>query len=347
MQGAFYKWPTFGSATAYSLVVMAIAAAIIILVITYFHRKRLRAESAWLALGHYAHKQGLKRDQLKILGVFFQELTATEKNEISFNHNLFANKLYSFLRNHPMVNAHDRVEIFDKLLPDAAAKIDVRSPDDLKQGELCSLDIGRRTYLGRVAKIKTPQILVSVNTGFSAADIQHQPCNIYVYRNNLGGFLLYCRVLKVSPEAIIVEYEEKIEFKGEQHLMTLMNLPVILKPWPPPEIDISPPQAEPGKTPATSAKPEFYQCETDRISDRAILLRFMSAYNGVQVMRQELWEAELDLPDGYQFKCRGRLIQSMTTPGFYILKFTDADEAARSRLFHFISQNSPSREMIS
>lgn len=101
----------------------------------------------------------------------------------------------------------------------------------------------------------------------------------------------------------------------------------------------------PGKS-EPRGRPEPFGGMTERVSDRAVLLRPDNNLQLVFLKLQEIWEIRFQLPDGYLVICRGRILRSAQFSGLLIFKFIDTSEEDRRELLHFILNNEGVREQI-
>lgn len=280
------------------------------------------------------HRDLTKR-QLAAANDFFTHLKESEQNEILLSQKALAHYLHQYLRVHEQLSANDRVEIFDKILPGMTSQIEVKSVEDLRPGEPCAIDIDGKSHLATILKTKNDQILVSLT---DRVLLPLGPAKLYAYRPHLGGFLLAGDVKKVNGLSAIFQHGGPIEFKGDQHLMSVINVAVKLERWPKPEMEVEP-ATEPDGQPAA---PEAYYAETERISDRALAIRFLEQPPPWILRKQEFWEMTLELPES-PLVCRVR-VNPYKPPEFFLVRPVDMDAASRNRLFAFISHNKPMRE---
>lgn len=300
---------------------------------------RLRKKHQRDALSNHFMQVLMRRDltklQLKIANDFFASLTVPQQGEIFLSQKLFAQHLHSYLQTHPSASAHDRTEIFDKMLPNAVAQIEIKTVADLRVGELCAIDMPTRSALATVLKIKENMLLVSSNEPLETtvgAKIQ-----LYAYRPHLGGFLLAGEVLKTDARSLVFRHSGAIEFRGDQHLMCLASLAFKIERWPHPDADVDAPAPSDKERELTA-----FHGLTEKISDRTLVVRFSITPPEWVLKRQDFWEMTLDLPEK-PLVCRIRILPDKTHQT-WLMRLVDLDHAERSRLYKFISANNPVRE---
>lgn len=277
--------------------------------------------------------RNLTKKQYRAVNQFFHDLKESQQNEILLSQKALAHHLHQFLRVNEQIPANDRVEIFDKILPGMTSQIEVKTVDDLRTGEPCAVDIDHTSHLATILKTKDEQVLISLTEKIV---LPLGPARLYAYRPNLGGFLLTGAISKVNGMSAIFKHEGPIEFRGDQHLMSIVNLALKVEPWPKPEVEAD---LEPGEVPAETP---YLLAETERLSDRALAIRFLESPPELILKRQEFWEMTLELP-GEPLVCRVR-ITAYKPPEFWLVRPVDLDDLGRRRLYKFISENKPVRE---
>lgn len=279
-------------------------------------------------------QRNLTKRQYKAVNAFFNNLKESQQNEILLSPKSLAHYLHEYLNRETDLPANDRVEIFDKILPGMTAQIEIKSVDDLRAGELCAIDVAGTSYLANIIKTKNNQVLVSTN---EKSTLPISPARLYAYRPKLGGFLLDGKIVKASGMSAIFEHTGPIEFRGDQHLMAIIQLPLKLERWPKEELEIT----EKEETPEESKEPDCYYAVTEKISDRALSIKFNETPSPWLLRKQEYWEMTLELPEA-PLVCRVRVTNYK--PPLFLIRPVDLDAALRQRLYKFIAQNKPVRE---
>lgn len=277
--------------------------------------------------------RNLTKRQYKAVNEFFHDLKEAQQNEILMSQKALAHYLHQYLRLHEKIPTNDRVEIFDKVLPGLTAQIEIKTIDDLRAGEPCAIDIAETSHLATILRTKENQVLVSLTEKIV---LPTGAAKMYAYRPHLGGFLLTGEITKVTGMSAIFRHDGPIEFRGDQHLMSIVNLAAKFEPWPKPEVQT---ELEANEEPEET---QYLLAETERLSDRALAIRFLEAPPQLVLKRQEYWEMTLELPSE-PLVCRVR-ITPYKPPEFYLARPVDLDEAGRRRLYKFISENKPVRE---
>lgn len=278
-------------------------------------------------------RRALTRTQLAAMQDFFHRLHEVEQNEIMLSQKSLEHHLHQYLERHPELSATDRVEIFDKLLAGTTSQIEIKSVSDLRIGELCALDAGKTSWLTTMMKTKDDQVLL---TSYDKAPIPLGAGHIYAYRPGLGGFLLSGEITKVKDHSVIFRHNGHTDFRGDQHLMTSVAIAVKIERWPHPELGI-----ESEKT-GESAGIENFTGLTDKISDRALTVRFTPSPPDWMLARQDFWEMTLDMPEK-PIICRVKVARYQKTD-LHFLRPIDLESAERNRLYKFIAAHNPVRE---
>ena len=277
--------------------------------------------------------RGLTKAQHALAQQFFQELKPAEQDEALSSQRALARRLQNYLASHAGITGNDRVEIFDKILPGATSRIEIKDTADLREGEMCAVDIGKKSHLATVMKKKDDQVLLTL---FDKVALAPGEAHIYAYRPQLGGYLIPGSILKVNGLSVVFKHEGAIEFRGDQHLMTVVPLGFSVTAWPHPELDVTEPKEGEARPIA-----EIFSGTTERTSDRAISVRFANEPPPWVMKRQEFWELSLGLPEK-PLECRVRITDYRA--GMWLLRPVDLDGAERQRLYRFIAEHEPVRE---
>lgn len=323
----------FDSYSLWYLVYFLLAAVLGLLFLQWRLRRKHASEALSNRFMQIVLNRGLTKSQHQLTLQFFAGLKAVEQEEVLSSQRSFARRLQHYLAAHPNITGNDRVEIFDKVLPGATSRIEVKEVADLREGELCAVDINKKSYLATIMKKKDNQVLLTL---IDRVALNPAVAQLYAYRPQLGGYLIPGSILKVNGLSIIFKHEGQIEFRGDQHLMTVASLAFSLSRWPHPELD-EPDETADEKAPLV----DVFTGTTDRISDRAISMRFDSEPPAWILKRQEFWELNLELPDS-PLVCRIRITAYRS--GMWLMRPVDLDGAERNRLFAFISAHEPVRE---
>jgi len=327
------RLPGFDSSTLPYLVYFLLAVIGGLLFLQWRLRRRAEKNALSNRFMQIMLHRNLTKRQYRAVNLFFQSLKEAEQNEILLSQKALAHHLHQFLRVHEQIPANDRVEIFDKILPGMTSQIEIKTVDDLRTGEPCAVDIDHTSHLATILKTKDNQVLVSLTEKIV---LPLGPAKLYAYRPNLGGFLLSGAISKVNGMSAIFKQEGPIEFRGDQHLMSIVNVALKLEPWPKPEVEAD---LEPGEP---SVESPYLLAETERLSDRALAIRFLETPPALILKRQEFWEMTLELPSE-PLVCRVR-VTPYKPPEYWLVRPVDMDDLGRRRLYRFISENKPVRE---
>ncbi|MCB1174823.1 MAG: hypothetical protein KDK39_14730 [Leptospiraceae bacterium] len=95
-----------------------------------------------------------------------------------------------------------------------------------------------------------------------------------------------------------------------------------------------------------ATRPIHIQAQSHQISDRALTFTSDDALLRTEWSKFPVWEISLELPDGYHFKCRGKILAPRSEGTHFIFKYLDISENSRKILFTLISTNNPVREKL-
>jgi hypothetical protein len=328
------RLPDFDAASVWYLVYFLAALVLGLLFLQWRLRKKHQREALSNHFMQILMRRDLTKQQLKIANNFFDSLTVLQQGEIFLSQKNFAHHLHSYLQTHATISAHDRTEIFDKMFPNSVSQIEIKAVSDLRAGELCAIDTATKSSLGTILKIKEDMLLAS--SGEPLETTVGAKIQIYAYRPNLGGFLLSGEVLKTDGRSLVFKHSGGIEFKGDQHLMCFASLAFKIERWPHPDIDVD-------MQPADDKQDlDAFHGLTEKISDRAMVIRFSVAPPEWALKRQDFWEITLDLPEK-PLVCRVRILADKIHQT-WLARPVDLDQAERNRLYKFIAANNPMRE---
>lgn len=303
-----------------------------------FMQWRLRKRDARNALSNrfmqILMRRNLTKGQLAALQRFFGSLHENIQNEIMLSQKSLEHHLHQYVERHTELTANDRVEIYDKLLMTRQPQIEIRNVSDLQSGELCAIDAGKSSWLATVMKTKGDQVLLTSH------ERQNPPIgagHVYAYRPGLGGFLLAGHITKVNGGSLIFRHDGPIDFRGDQHLMAMVAVTVRLRRWPHEEMKLEDKNAATEETGI-----DTFSGFTDRLSDRALLVRFSPPIPDWMLARQDYWEMELELPEKLLL-CRVRAARYQKTD-LCLMRPVDLESAERNRLYKFIAAHDPVRE---
>jgi hypothetical protein len=330
------RMPDFDIHSLWYLAYFLVAILTLIILVQWRVHKQSDKNSLSNRFMQITMRRGLTKVQLAAVDVFFKTLNPHEQDEIMLSQKALANHLHQYLDRHPALSATDRVEIFDKLLPGIVSQIEIKSVADLRIGELAAIDINKKSILATILKTKDNQILLSLSEKIAATG--PAAAHIYAYRPNLGGFLMEGQIIKSNGQSIVFQFSGKIDFRGDQHLMTQVAVGFEITRWPKPEVEI-----DGEKTPETAELGhDQFNGYTEKLSDRAMLVNFATKPPEWVIKKQEYWEMKLELPEN-PLVCRVK-ITPYKTNYTWLVRPVDLDAADRNRLYRFISANEPVRE---
>jgi hypothetical protein len=329
------RLPAFDASTLWYLVYFLLAVLTLVILVQWHLRRQNARKALSNRFMQIVMRRSLTRVQTNAVNDFFAGLSYDQQNEILLSQKACAHYLHQYLEKHTGISAADRVEIFDKLLPNAVSQIEIRSVADLRISEHCGVDIQNKSYLMTILKIRDNQVLLSSHERLPLA--VPQKAHLYAYRPNLGGFLLDGEVIKSNGQSVIFQHTGGIDFRGDQHLMTQVALGFRLERWPHPDADV-----DEGNPDETTEGMDAFPGMTEKISDRAVIVRFHVAPPEWIIKRQDYWELTLDLPEK-PLVCRVKLIPYKTHQ-HWMLRPVDLESGERNRLYNFIAANEPTRE---
>lgn len=381
MEEPLLYWPQFKLAAFIGTIVVLTFILIVYLMIRLRVAQQAQRDAAWLTLATYGLKRKLTQLEMNLLRRLYDSLSAEDRGQILHNKRVFHAKMHDFLVVNRQVEPRSRVQLMDKLFPEIDFQVEIKSLRDIQLGESCSVEFDGHRILGWVVKKTEHELWISLPNWTPERTYIGDAAQIYFFRPNIGGFLVHGSLQRAGRNGLVFEKPERIEFYGDQHLMARMELPIRLTAWAPGgqgpvmvEVDGAPgssgahraaPAAEADAAAGTDADsgeanadaptseegaqrvPLRLDGETDRISDRALIFVFSrKTVNPDRLIRKyEVWEADLTLPIGFRFKCRGRILPG-SAPGRYIFRYLDASDLARRMLWEEIKSHGPEREQL-
>ncbi|MCB1322565.1 MAG: hypothetical protein KDK34_20060, partial [Leptospiraceae bacterium] len=291
----------------------------------------------------------------------------------------FRKSLYRYLSGRADIKAETRVQILDKLFQSISAGLSIDSIYDVHAGEICSVFAAGKHRLARVVSVEEDNRVVLSVRELPAHIPLGQESHLYVYRPRLGGFLFPGEIHQSWDDGLLFIVTGDVQSRGEQHLMTVLELPLTVEPWGPsgaqparrgapgdrseskPVVSDSAndhqnedaqtgerPESAPG---AEGSHPQIYRFHgtTEKISERALV--FFADHGHDQLHRQlrktGLWTLNLDLPGEFTLSCKGQMIPVKSSGNDrFLFRYIDLTENARRILFEVIRENQPERESL-
>lgn len=348
MQGDLLTWPEPGTALITLGVVFFVMVLVVFLLTRWLYLRRGQREARWSVVMQYALKHRLGGGDLRLLRRFFDTLGEDESMQVVNSKRLFHAKLHDFLARDDIGAQHrDRVRILDSLFPAADFQVEVKSMRDLQAGEACSLEFEGETHLATIVKQRDEDLWISLPGWEPARDLANAAASVYVFRQNVGGFLLEGRLLRAGKGVAVFGHVSKITAHGNQHLMAEIEVPLRFTPWPP----LPPAEDQPDEGPDAELRavrePVVLTGLSKLVSDRALLFFFeedMPDPFHLLERSGELWEIDMTLPRGYEFQCRGAIVPG--SHGRYLFKYVDATETQRRGIFDEIKHAGAKRERL-
>ncbi|MBV6494191.1 MAG: hypothetical protein LDLANPLL_02217 [Turneriella sp.] len=330
------RLPGFDATSVWYLVYALMALTLLLLFLRWRQKKEFLRESLSNRFMQILIRRNLTSAQQKTVNNFFTGLNDDQKSEILLSQDALAHSLHNYLEKNSNIPPRDRVQIFDKLLPEMQSQIEVKNPTDLRFGELCALEAPSNTHFVTVMKTNPTQVLLSLHNGNSTPN--HGEAVLYVYRPHLGEFILSGDILRANNTSAVFEHDGTVEFNSDQHLMSTFALDLQIEPWPHTDIDIDIPPVQNG-----TERFDIFSGTTQKFSERALVVQFASAPPDWVLKRQELWQLTLNIEP--PLVCRVR-ISKYDTHGLYLLRPVDLQPNEKKRLFGFISAHEPVHEHI-
>ncbi len=344
MQGDLLTWPEPGTALITLGVVFVVLVLVVFFLTRWMYLRRGQREARWTVVMQYALKHRLGGSDLRLLRRFYDTLGEDESMQIVNSKRLFHAKLHDFLARDDIGTQHrDRVRILDSLFPAADFQVEVKALRDLQAGEACSLEFDGETHLATIVKQRDEDLWISLPGWEPTRDLTNTAAYVYVFRQNVGGFLLEGRLLRVGKGVAVFGNVSKISSHGNQHLMAEIEVPLHFTPWPP----LPSPGESSGDKEAGPREPVVLRGMSKLVSDRALLFFFeedMPDPFHLLERSGEMWELDMTLPRGYEFQCRGAIVPG--SRGRFLFKYVDATEAQRRRIFDEIKHAGAKRERL-
>lgn len=339
---------------AFIFVVLILFVWLFIYLILRYRQSRLDAQTiAWLNLAAYAQKREIVGKELRPLKSFFLTLTDKQREEIPGNKKLFRDLFLPFIENYSGISEVEKVKYIEKLVPEVPTPISIEVPQDLYLGESVALEFAGENYLGFVVKVKDNYGLFSLPKYHPSPKHLGLPVVVHAYRQGHGTYALDGVIQKTFADGFAVIFSGKVLQTGNEHLMALLEWQLKFTPWPekqttlaenPPEQTASAVDSE--KKEAADEIPHEILGVSEKVSDRAMLVRFTQEFSPKALHKQEIWQMVANLPSGEDLKIRVKIFPSPQQKGKFIIRYIDIDEGTRIKLWEIIKANKPIRELI-
>lgn len=363
-----FKWPPFTILDLIILIFFVLLFVLIFYIIHLIYKKRLQKETSWLHVLNFALKNDLSFDEILILKSFFNFLSSKKNLNLIYEKQKFYRTLFIYLEKQKNLSSEIKVKLLDKLFEENNKEVQsrIKSLKDIYLGEICNINFLNEHHLGRVLAIdiEKKEILIRIprfNTEYIEKGIN---ASLYIYRQNIGGFTISGNIKKFGDEYIEFNHDgSEIIMNREYYLMTDKKIIFELIPWPRiKENEIEelkktyPLYSPPGNNnKVTIEKPDVNIVNgiTEKISERAIGFYFKDKndIDNYKIAPKNIWEINLQLPDNFLFTCRGRiiaphLIHIARDPDLYFFRYIDLTEEMHNKLFNYIKENNPKRELL-
>ncbi|MCE9500105.1 MAG: hypothetical protein K8R21_06360 [Leptospira sp.] len=373
------KMPEGSFITLFIAIAIIVIATVAFFVVNNIIQKSKVKDIQWDRVLAFILKKGFSQKEVSVLEDFFGTLSGAEKESFNpvINKKLCYSMLYGYLVNNERVPADMRVQVMSKLFFERQTDFEPKTTMDLHTGEACSLEMTSKNIFTVIMKQTASKLLLKNNKQMPEENNLSIPVSVYAFRNGFGGFALLGNIIAVVKEGIVFDHNGKIEARGEQHQMTSIELPFelrtsiisirdsghnpakggaasisdtineldeLLGKRPAPKIEKT---TESVPAPKHTFKEELKSYGmTEKISDRGLIFRFVSAPPEDLMKRNEIWEISLKLPNGFTFVCRGVIVQAGARQGAYLFKYTEISETAKKIIIGQIRDLGAEREQF-
>jgi hypothetical protein len=359
-----FEWPTPTLFSLLFLILFILLFITILYIINFIYKKREQKETSWLYILNFALKSNLSFDEILILKSFFYSLSYKKNFYILYEKQRFYKSLFNYLEKQKKISSDIKVKLLYKLFDkNNEEKISIiKSLKDINQGEICNINFSNEHHLGRILAIENSEILVRIPKFLPLSNKEGVKGSIYIYRQNIGGFTIPGNIKKIGDDYIEFKYNGKeIIMDREYYLMVIKKVLFKLISWPQikenkiEELKKTFPLDSPvnKKNLKESKKNIIINGITEKISERAIGFYFKDE-NDIEKYKKapkNIWEINLQLSKDFVFSCRGKIIDPPLIhigrkPDLFFFRYIDIDEEMHNKLFNFIKENKPKKELL-
>lgn len=344
----YWQWPKFTYVDLLLLLVFIVILLLIFFILKIDYRRQIRREKRWFNILHFANEKRLSPGQIAALRSFFFNLPTITQKSLLNNKGFFRSSLYNFLEHKIELSSELKVQLLEKLFTEPGTQdnqLEIRTLRDLKEGELCSIEFKEEHHLGNIVEIEDLKLLFSIPEFVPKDDLTETSVKVYVYRPDIGGFLLFGKIINARKESIAFKHNGVIKMIRDYHLMAFLEFSIKIMSWP----IFSEKEITLGFNKISKKKNIVLHGVSEKISDRGLTFNFVNEEDKKAFKKSSVttWEIHLALIDGYEFICRGKILApSESSSRHFIFKYVDASEEARKHLFMLIKMNNPVRENL-
>lgn len=356
-------WPTPTLFNFFFLLIIIFAVFFILYIYNLFYKNRMQRKNYWLYVLNFALQNDLSNDEISILKSFFDSLSYKNDLTLLYNRKKFYKSLFNYLEKQENISSEIKVKLLDKLFEsNNKPKFSIiESLNDINQRELCNINFGEDHHLGRILAIENYDILIRIPKFISYNKKEGIKASIYIYRQYLGGFTIRGKIREFGEEHIEFKYDgSEILMDRDYNLMINKKISFELIPWP--KIKLN--KINELKKIYRLYSPEVKTIEkirddnnvygiSEKISERAIGFHFSDKEDLENYKRaiKNIWEINIKISENFTFNCRGKIIKPPITQtdkksDLYFFRYIDISEEMHNKLFDFIKENEPKKELL-
>ncbi|MCB1190669.1 MAG: hypothetical protein H7A23_23175 [Leptospiraceae bacterium] len=343
-------WPSTSTGSFFFSFFLVILIVVSIVVIMLFLSKRVQKRKSWESIYQFASTHHLNNEELLVLRVFYDSLLFPQQIDLTKNKKVFKNALIDYLQQKKGGISKEVIIFLDKLfIPSSISNRKVEEVNDLYIGEICSFEQEGEPFLCTVMEKRGDEILLSGKKITSNKIKINKPSKIYVFRPEIGGFLLEGITKEVRESSLTFKFFGETEFKGHEHLMISYKLKILLTAWPEPyyaDDILNKKNTKPiSESKKTTVEPFILEGTTSKVADRGVLFVVSEDASQDVITNQKLWEAELTINPNFVIRCKGKVVRSLKDNSL-LFKFIDIKDNDREELYEFIKEFGGVREEL-
>ncbi|MCB1142556.1 MAG: hypothetical protein H7A24_13830 [Leptospiraceae bacterium] len=342
-----WVWPVFHNSTLWILLILILIPVLFVYIALRIQKRYANITLNWNKILKYGYKRKLNNTEVLLLKKFFDSLgiSLQENLSILLDKHKFSSLFYSFLITETMANKEVFVRLLSKLFPENEHHLEIKSLNDIRLGEVCSIEYDTKVrHLGNVLKKTSDELLISIE-GEIVSTID-QPIHIYFFRVGLCGYVLSGMVKRYKTDGFLFSWDGQITEKGDQHIMSEIVTSITLLPW---DIDLV-------EVDLTSKKRVEYtkdsilfkpiEAITISFSEQAILFNFKSETDSQYLKKYDIWDLELKIGNSKSFHLKGKIYASKSKNDNYIYKWLKPLESEMVQILDEIKKNKPINAVI-
>lgn len=329
MNQSLQWWPEREIEYLYSFGWVLVVALIVLLILSYYKRRKLEKQTLWTMLLQDGLKHSLNATEQKLLSTFYQNLNRKERKQMLTDRRVFRNSLYSFLEKIKDSLHKDKVEMLDRLFSFAEFKTELHTLEDLRRGEIASVMIQDKHRLAVVAKEAEHPVLYV--RGMQRGSIKlPSKSSLFLYRQKRGAYTVPVIINAIGKDSVRIEPDGPVQFDPDQDMIAEVRIRVNIQKWPVFE----------GEAEETVSR--YLHGEIRKVSMRAFSVDLETDSVSLYERGHETWLLNMAEPPGLEL--RGDFFPVPGAKSRFYFKPHDLNSDQTEKLHELLSENSPAFE---